>query len=259
MQIIVNRIKKLRYELNNLSSNREKLNFIQNYYLNKRVIIVGTGPKFTDNIEKIKKNIDENTILICIKQSIKYFDMMCDFHILNLDHYEKYNYDKINKPIICQIFYDKIRKNINFSNYDFDIAFYIHNINNILHERKDGWKLLNTDIDFISFNDSNLGPNENMVINKGHIFMELALPLSIHIGCKEIILNGIVGGSNHGTYINNPNDWNYLKSQGNDLYKDLEIMIENSKYFNTYFERMFGIDIYSICDTMFYFKRKNIK
>lgn len=254
MDIIKNRIVKLRNELNEIPSNRKKINYLRNYYSNKTAIIVATGPGFADHINLIKDSINENTILICIKQSINHFDMIADFHILNQDHIEQYNYNTNYKPIVLFINYSKPRKhNFRSINATSDINFFLWNLNGVSHKRKNGWDLLNTDIDFLTFNDDNLGEGENMVINMGHIMMELTLPLAVSIGVKNIILNGFVGGGTHGTLIKNELSWNTKEYKF--LYAQQETFYEMSKYLEKYLFGKFGIHICSICKTNYHIRQ----
>lgn len=251
MEIIKNRIFKLRSELDKINSNREKLDYLNNYYKYKNAIIVATGPNFIDYIDLIKNNINENTILICTKQTIKYFDMIADFHILNWDHLEEYEYNYSYKPITLFINYNVPDEN-NFrivNNYG-DINFFLCNLNNINHERKNSWDYLETDIDFLSMNDNNLGKDENMVLNTGHIIMELGLPICVHLGIKNIILNGFVGGNSHGTIIENELNWD--KDEYKHLYSEQELLYEKSKHLQKYLHKNFNINIFSLCNTNYY-------
>lgn len=249
MDIIKNRIVKLKSELNKFSNDREKNDYLLNYYKNKTAFIIATGPGFTDHIEFIKKNITEDTILICIKQSIKCFDMIADFHVSNFVHDEKYNYNEKFCPINLYIHHRRHKINECHNRKFIDINYFLLPMYDIEHKRKNGWKLLKTNIDFLTLDDSNLGQNNNMVINEGHIMMELALPLAISLGCKTIILNGFVGGYTHGIHINNEINPDILHAKLHHF--ENTVMIPNSAYLDKYLYDNFNAHIYSICDTHF--------
>ena len=57
--------------------------------------------------------------------------MIADFHILNFDNYESYEYDTNYKPIILQINYSKPDENNTRILYNklSDINFFIHSLN----------------------------------------------------------------------------------------------------------------------------------
>jgi hypothetical protein len=80
----------LRGKIENISSNRERFEYLNNYYLGKTAIVIATGPGFKDYTNFIKENTNENTIIICIKQSLKALDYSADFHLLNRVHLEEY-------------------------------------------------------------------------------------------------------------------------------------------------------------------------
>ena len=251
--IIINRTIELRNKLNEIKSNRGKLDFLKNYYFNKTAIVIGTGPGYKDHLDVIKNNINENTILICIKQSIKDFDMICDFHAMNLDHYEDYNYDESFKPIVLFTNYSlPDENNYRESHPSGDINYFIHNLKGIDKKLKIFWDCVLENEECLIPNDENLGPDENMSINTGHIMFETVIPLIIQLGIKNIILNGYVGGSSHGTIINNELKWEDNYAFLNDLQND---EYNRSKYLPKYLFDHYGIHIFSICKTNYHIEQ----
>jgi hypothetical protein len=246
--IIIKRTNILREKLSK-KSNRERVDFLKNYYLGKTAIIVGTGPDYKNQIDIIKNNFNENCILICIKQSIKDFDMICDFHIYNHDHFELYKYGNF-KPIILFMNYSKPDINNYRTVYEnSDINFFLHNLNNCEHKNKNILHELKNDNDLFLWNDKNLGLKENMVSNGTHIIFEIAFPLAISIGCKNIITNGWVGGSNHGTVIKNELSWDlqkykYLVDENN---KEIEL----SGLLGNYLYNNYNVHIFSLGKTLY--------
>jgi hypothetical protein len=243
MELIKKRTNILRSELDKIESNRAKLDYLKNYYLNKTAIIIATGPNFIDYTDLIKNNINENTIIICIKQSLYSFDNISDFHLLNYDNLDTYNYIDF-KPITLFTNYNKERTVHPYG----DINFFIHPPKDIIKENNDIFNGIDNNKDYFSFNDNNLGIGESMTSNFGHIMFELAIPLCIQLGIKNIILNGWVGGYNHGIHINNELKWvgkyDYLQEQLNN-HVIISEKIPQFLYTN------FNIHIYSICPTMY--------
>jgi hypothetical protein len=248
-EIIIKRTCILRKKLENINSNRQKLEFLKNYYLNKTAIIVGTGPEYKDNIEIIKNNINENTILICLKQSIKDFDMICDFHVYNGDHYENYAYGDF-KPIVFYMNYSKPNiDNIRTVHQKADLNFFLFNLNGVIHNKTSIISEIqkNENRELLYWNDNNLGINENVVPHAQHIIFEIGFPLAINIGCKNIITNGWVGGSNHGCDIKNEVSWDNPKY--NYLYTEQEKEYEYSKKLSKYLYDLYNVHIYALKTT----------
>lgn len=241
---ILDRTMKLREELSNIESNREKLNFMKNYYEGKTAIVVATGPKFQDHTPVIKENINDNTILITIKQSLLCFDYVSDFHLLNRDHLTHYLYNNdYPKPITLMTNYPKRKIHTQHG----DIHFFLTNAKNNGHTRKCQWDSIDNNIKSFDMNDENLGSGENMVINSGHIMMESVLPLCVHLGIKKIIFNGWVGGSKHGINVGKELDWTKCKR----LYKEQEKHIRISEKIPMYFKDNYDIDMYTICESKY--------
>lgn len=106
----------------------------------------------------IKENINDDTIIMCIKQSLRCFDYVADFQFLNCDHFEEYDY-KDPKPITIMINHPK-RTTHPYG----DISFYTRDMNqHVKHVRVNTWDEIDNDRDSIPFNDKNIGSGENMV------------------------------------------------------------------------------------------------
>ena len=56
--IIIDRTIKLRQTLDKIKSNRQKLDYLNNYAKNKTAIIVGTGPEYKNSIQEVKKKFN---------------------------------------------------------------------------------------------------------------------------------------------------------------------------------------------------------
>lgn len=245
--IIRKRTNELRAKLENISGNRDKVNFLKNYYFGKTAIIVGTGPDYKNQIDVIKNNINDNCILICIKQSARDFDMLCDFHIYNWDHYEKYDYID-TKPIVMFMNYSKPNDNNYRSVPNFsDINFFLFNLNNVVHESKIILESLESNENLFEYCDKNLGPGENMVPHGRHIIFEIAFPLAVSLGCSNIVTNGWVGGSSHGTKLLNPLSWDTEKYKHLYVYQQIEY--DKSTHLSKYLYDNYKVHIFSLGNT----------
>lgn len=244
--IIKNRTLKLRNELIKIKSNRGRLEYIKNFYSGKTAIIVGTGDKFTEKVDFIKENFTSDCILICIKQSLKSFEMTADFHLLNHDHMEEYKYSNV-KPIVLFMNYSKPNKNgIRNTKSISDINFFLNNMPNCNHSIVNILSNLNKD-NLFELNDKNMGPGENMRPHGTHIIFEMAFPLSVTIGCKNIITLGWVGGPSHGVLVKNELDWN--KERYKFLFNNQIKEYEHSKKLSLYFYENYNIHLFSFGHT----------
>lgn len=244
-QIIETRVVVLRSELNKISSNRGKLELLKNYYKGKTAIIVGTGPNYKNYVDMVKNNFNENCVLICLKQTIEDFDMICDFHIYNPDNYKKYNYNTI-KPIV--MFMNFPTRKIPRGTYkDADIQFFITPIKGSKHIKKFMPFCFDQSNNFFEYNDDNLGEGENMVPHGKHVIFEMAFPLAVNLGCKNIITVGWVGGfGQYGTIVNNGTNWNL------PMYKHLR---DEEDFYNkkcgelpAYLQNNYNMNIFSLCE-----------
>lgn len=230
--------------LNIISSNREKLDYLQNYYKNKTAIIVGTGPEYKNQIDSIKTILDENVILICMKQSIKDFDMICDFHVYNGDHFENYKYTKNCKPIVLYLNYSRPNtKNWRRTLPIADINLFKRSFHGTNHIRKNIITELNNnqETNLFGWNDDNLGVGENVCVHAYHVMFEQGLPLAVNLGCNRIITNGWVGGFSHGTKLIRENVIN-----DSDISLESFERVQIDKYLTTYLKDNYHIKLFTL-------------
>lgn len=240
MNVIKQRNRLLKLKLEKESNDRNKLEVLKDYYKGMNAIIVGTGPNFQFDVNKIKNMIDENTILICLKQSIKCFDNISDFHLLNLDNIEDYNY---SLPIKIMVHSSKKRHNA-------DINFYT--VNQLNENRSmDNWiDGIDKNQDLFTWNDKNLGGKNSTRVNFGKLMMELAIPLVINLGIKNVFVSGFVGGPTQFTHgIDITKGTIYKTNKVYERYlvkKKIEQYTNISKKLPYYFNNNYGVKIYSL-------------
>lgn len=241
MELINQRSQELREKLLKISSNRARLDFLKDYYKGKNAIIVGTGPGFTNDIDFIKDNIDENTILFCIKQSLNSFDCYADFHYINDVNQIKYHYPDIGRPIT-------IKAHACRRNTGEDIIFQCGNLPGVKTTLKNKWKEIEEGNDAITFNDDNIGPGENMTFGdgKGHSMMQIVIPFVVHLGIKNVAITGFVGGVDHGVKVQTDgNCWSKA------FYDGLDYQYRISALVFDFFKDKFDTNIYLICDSIY--------
>lgn len=241
MEIVRQRSNDLREKILQISSNRGRLDFLKDYYKGKNAIIVATGPNFKDDIEFIKENINENTILFCIKQSLNSFDNIADFHYINDVNQIKYRYHDKGTPII-------IKAHACRRNSGGDIIFQCRNSPGVKTVLKNKWVELEKGNDAITFNDDNIGPGENMVFGdgKGHSMMQVVLPFIVHLGIKNVAITGFVGGVDHGVKVQTDG-----KCWSKAFYNGLEYQYKISALIHDFFKNKFNTHIYLICDSIY--------
>ena len=240
MEIIKNRIKKVRKIFNELEnkSSYNKLKSLKNYYNGKNAIIVTCGPSLEHYKDKIINLVNENTILICVKQSINRVNYICDFHLRNFindkDRYTKkgWNYPKYNRPIVLYNYRHK-----KFMNKFIDIGF-----SAVGKNKRDILKDVINDYKSMDFNDESIQENK-MEVNSGHIICEMALPLCTQLGIKNVFIIGWDGG----------NGYSYAKEKGRNLtYSCHELVMKCNAKLNDYCNKYYDMNIYQINDYSLY-------
>jgi hypothetical protein len=189
--------------------------------------------------------INEKTILVCIKQTIRDFDGMCDIHIVNYSGLEEYTYS--SDVFVTQMHYIQERELDNFEKADINFHMYNNLYDDPNHHRNDIWSLIqNNDTNCYKFNDVTLGKNNNMVLNHGHIMLEQGIPICVLLGCKTIIFSGFVGGFEHEEGIN----VNYGKIEQHHI----DNMTLNINLFSKYSKIIADnedVSFYTLCDTKY--------
>lgn len=183
--------KKHKAKILQYDSIEERLEYLQEKYLNKTAVIVAPGPSLNDhNLDRMKEIFTsrEDLVIIPIKQAYNTCLETSDFHILNTYNFDKYNgYDYVNLDLI--IFYGLSKSYLNdqlaklmIKPHPCDIWVPVVNppfisYEQCMHFSGDWDKML-------------MLKNEPQTWWGTSILFEQAIPLALLIGCKKIVTIG---------------------------------------------------------------------
>jgi len=179
-KICINHISELLYHIVMMKTNyNDRINFLENIFINEKVIIFSCGPTFGELSDEQLKYYCENFITISVKYSLsklKQLNLYPTIFIFN-EWSEGINYNKLNtlSSNLVSIFGKAKKSKINHGSIQFNLKNKSHTLT---------FNQINNDIDAISW-EKNI-----LLYNLGHIMFELALPMAKWIGSKEIYTVG---------------------------------------------------------------------
>lgn len=187
---ILNRTRKYKYKLSKLNYVSEQIDLLKNKYSDKIAVLVAPGPSLNNyNKNKLKKILSDNKyVVFAVKQAYNWIKEVTDFHILNTWNFDKYNgYDY--KDIDTIVFFGLSKSYIKEQAEKIKIKpsvcdFWIPVINPPFVTKSDAIEQTHNFDEFLKFSE-----NYEMMWGTS-IMYEQAIPLILHIGCKELITIG---------------------------------------------------------------------
>lgn len=164
------------------SVSRYRIKTLKNLFQGKKVIIFTCGP----SIKKITKTqiqqfIDKGYIIVCVKQAIEYMpNNFTHFHVLNFCNEKKYVYNTDFVPIRIYCQEDKFIKPK--KHCDIVVSHIPHNLEDNIITNMIAGK------DEMSF--EKLLTRKPLQVKWGDTMYELAIPLSLYVGCNDIYVVG---------------------------------------------------------------------
>ena len=164
--------------------------------------IIACGPSLEKEKLKIIENRSRGDLIICIKQSMLFFEGQCHFHFNNFCNFQKYKDDPLT--ISCLAWWDENQKRAHPSEFlAADILFEIKTKSTISNLSR----LLNQD----GFNEvMRIRGNDSFFKGPG-IMYECVFPLVHHLGTKNVTIFGWDIGNNKNSidhFYNNEQDLN---------------------------------------------------
>ena len=163
----------------------DKVRLLKDKYAGERCFIVGAGPSLKNyDVDDLKDKLKDE-LIITLKQSYELLEEIVDYQILNFSNWRTYNY-KNNNPIIVWELFERnhidiiLQKNIKYD---------------ILLPTEGNWnedemeKFKNSQCGSLSFDDWTLDKTVFRQFGPSLIF-EMAIPLALYMGVKEIITLG---------------------------------------------------------------------
>ena len=167
---------------------KRKLRILKGLYKGKKGIILTCGPSLNKYQKYIQWFVDNDFIVICVKQAIlKMPEGMCDVHVGNFCNEGKYIYNKHSGPVsvFCQKNVSKKKTQLGKggkNDYDIYVSHYSHNdYDNILTG-------IEKDTDEMSC--EMWSKRQRFAVKWGDTMHELAIPMCINLGLKQVYVIG---------------------------------------------------------------------
>lgn len=199
----------LKQQIQKLEYVDERIQHLKDTYVGKIAVIVAPGPTLVTYGSRLSAFLEnDNFVILSIKQAYDIVGKQTDFHILNTYNFDKYNgYNYVNNPIIFYglslSYVNEQLQKLTIKPHPCDIWVPIVNPPYITYN-----ECIHQSADFDKF--WMLG-KETQSWWGTSIMYEQAIPMALHIGCREIITVGWDMGTGAHSYsheqdykINNP-------------------------------------------------------
>ena len=169
----------LKKDLQKYESIPERIEVLKDSYKGETCYIVSAGPSLKNYEPEYLKSKLENKLVFTIKQSYLLLKEICDFHILNFTNFEPYQWS--NETIVAWEVFEQYHPQMILENgFNVDVMFPV--IRN--HGTMD-----NTQAARLDFDDFTMDKTYDRAWGPGLMY-EMAIPLAMFLGCKEIITVG---------------------------------------------------------------------
>ena len=163
----------------------DRVDALRDKYKGERCYIVGAGPSLKNYTPEYLKDKLKDELVISIKQSYEILEDIVDIHILNFANYRPYDY-KSNDPIVAWEIYEQFHVNMILEN-NLKCDLMLPTSGN--WERDELKKFQGSQCGSLSFDQWTLDKTLNRQFGPSIIF-EMAIPIALHLGVKEIVTLG---------------------------------------------------------------------
>ena len=195
-----NIISALKNVLKLMPNMKKKMDIFKNICLNIPIILFSSGPSFDINLKKMKE-IEDNYLILAVKYSRDILlknNIFIDFTLQS--HFTHKGYKLVNSNeentisllIISECWPSSIRTSLHSKS---DIIFTPYNNVNWTHDKTFNNLITKKNINIITINDNKI-KEKLIVFFKAHIMLEVSIPFSMYIGCKNIFTFGWDGPKN---------------------------------------------------------------
>ena len=177
--MIENITRSLKQDLQKYDTVPERIECLKDRYYGETCYIVSAGPSLKNYETEFLKERLKNNLVFTIKQSYLLLKEICDFHILNFTNFEPYQWSK--ETIVAWEVFEQYHPQMILENgFNVDVMFPV--IRN--HGPMD-----NTQAARLDFDDFTMDQTYDRAWGPGLMY-EMAIPLAMFLGCKEIITVG---------------------------------------------------------------------
>ena len=171
-------LKKQMWELEEIP---DRVNLMKDWYKDETCYIVTAGPSLKNFEKEWLRERLKNNLVFTLKQSYFILEEVCDFHIVNFTNFQPYDYEDNDKTIVAwEVFEEYHPQMILENNFKVDL---------MLPVVRNHGGFENTQAAKLDFDDFTLDKTLNRAWGPGLMY-EMALPIAIHLGVKEIITVG---------------------------------------------------------------------
>ena len=204
----------IKNKLHSYESIEERFDFLKGMFEGDTAYLVTCGPTLTQHDKNTLNKKLEKKLVLCAKQSLNYFNNICDFHMVSTYNYQPYKYENPNTIKSWQLtamnMQNELNRIIHEWKHEIDLYFpvisgpWLELDGTTAYTRNfDNWKKLSTETQSI------WGPG---------ILYESGFPLCYLLGVKKIVTIGWDIGD-LSRYDGQERDPNWIEQHAVDLYK----------------------------------------
>lgn len=205
--------KSIRTQLQGYESIEERLDFLKGMFKNDTAYLISCGPSLTTHNKQILHDKLKDKLVICAKQSLNYFNNICDIHLVSTYNFQPYIYEndatiKSFQLTACNM-EDELYRITQKWNHEIDLYFpvisgpWITLEGSTAYTRNfDNWK--------------QLGSNTQVMWGPG-ILYESGFPMCYLLGVKRIVTIGWDIGD-ISRYKGQDRDPNWIEQHATELY-----------------------------------------
>lgn len=174
----------LKNRLATVVSDSERLRLLKDAYKGEECFILTAGPSLSALDHQKLREVAKEKLVICVKQTYDVMEELCDFHLINSDNYQVYNFSENDQIIKMKVVQENSRQKT--PRYKPDVVLKIdqtqagHRERSLAHTKR--------------FEDHLIEPDTKRPWGPG-IMYELGIYLPVLLGCSKITVLGWDMGS----------------------------------------------------------------
>ena len=186
---MLNKTLKLREKLLQFEDAKDRIKCLKDAYKDETAYIVAGGPSLNNYTSEYLNEFFKDKLTLPIKQSWNMLREVADFHLLNFCNFAEYNWSG-NKSIITWAIFEQFHPEMIFkNNLECDLMIPIYRNNQFTGGGEGPNKMIYSLAERGDWDTMLLDGDINQPWGPG-IMYEMAIPLSLYLGCKKIVTVG---------------------------------------------------------------------
>ena len=179
----------LKKEILKFEEPSERMNFLKDKYKDETAYIIAGGPSLNNYTNEYLNKFLKNKLTFSIKQSWNVLKDVTDFHLLNFCNFAEYNWSE-SKSIVTWAVFEQFHSNMIFDNkLQCDLLLSIYRNNQFTGGGEGPDKMIHSLAEKNDWDSMLLDDTLSQPWGPGIVY-EMAIPLALHFGCKEIVTVG---------------------------------------------------------------------